>query len=317
MFDERRRFDRCVFCAADPAPAALTAEHVFGKWLASRFQERFGALPNWVVAEEDSHGKGGGPILSVAPRLACAHCNNGVLSADMEASQEPLWRAIVGEHHVMTVADQRSIARYWDRVGIIADVMTSDHQLSDAHRQGKDYTRSRQHRWSRPVLTSEERREWTLRKQLRSVSVAIGHHTGVLGVNPQAMNAPLIWVPLAGGEVRIVAKRFLVAIGHLVVCVRIGSDPRPLPSTMAVLPQEAAIGWQPPISVDYSAFYSMANPDQRHDAIVRCLADPALRAEIEAHTRATKRFFEIPSAAHSHVQRVFGVTLPTPTPSPD
>ena len=120
MFDERRRFDRCVFCAADPAPAALTAEHVFGKWLASRFQERFGALPNWVVAEEDSHGKGGGPILSVAPRLACAHCNNGVLSADMEASQEPLWRAIVGEHHVMTVADQRSIARYWDRVGIIA-----------------------------------------------------------------------------------------------------------------------------------------------------------------------------------------------------
>lgn len=303
MFDERRRFTTCVFCGSDPGTAGLTAEHVFGKWLASRFQERFGQLPNWLVAGERFDGKGGGPILSIAPRLACHACNHGPLSREAAAAIEPVWRAIVGESHDMTVAEQVTVQRYLERVGIIVDVMTSDHQLCEEQRKKKDYLRSANHLVSATILIAEQRAAWTAGASLNQIQVAIGHHAGVLGVNPQTLNAPLLEFEPAQRSLNMASQRFLTVIGHLAVCVQIGSDPRPLPHCMRLLSEQADLCWPPARAVTYADFYSMANRDPRNDLIVRCMSDPTLCSAIEAHTRATKQF-DVPPEAGRHLKRI-------------
>jgi hypothetical protein len=139
VFDAHRGFQGCIFCGSADT---LTKEHLLGKAFARRFNDAFGPLPNWFVQEDEVGTKGSSPIVSLSPPVACGACNNRGLSSDMNHSLEPMWRLVNGEAKTIRQADRRALTRYWERVGLIVDVMTSDFQINAAYRKTSEYARS-------------------------------------------------------------------------------------------------------------------------------------------------------------------------------
>jgi hypothetical protein len=293
MFDAHRRFLNCIFCGSTET---RTKEHVLGKAFARRFNEAFGPLPNWVVQEEESHAKGSSPIVSISPPVACMTCNNEVLSGDMNSSLEPLWRLVNGESHAIAWTERRLLTRYWERVGLIVDVMTSDFQIDAEYRATEEYARSERHRQAAPLFSQEQRTRWTRGEALPSTRIYFGDHRGVLGIDPQTLIAPTYGFDRRGRATTATGKRFLIAIGRLAVCVRLGVDARTsMTESMRELSDESADWcWPSSFEVTYGDFFGLAIQDAKVRHVTWCMANVQIRKLVEAHTRATRRF-ELPS----------------------
>jgi hypothetical protein len=294
MFDAHRRFLSCVFCGS---AETRTKEHVFGKAFARRFNETFGPLPNWVAQEEQLRAKGSSPIVSLSPPVACNTCNSEDLSGDMKSSLEPMWRLVKGESHAIGQPERRSLTRYWERIGLIVDVMTSDFQIDAEYRATDEYARSEEHRQAPPLFSQEERKRWTAGEKLRRARIYFGDHRGVLGINPQTLIAPTYTFDSRGRATTSDGKRFLIVLGRLAVCVRLGVDPRTsITGSMRELSDETVDGsWPNSREVTYGDFFGLAKQDTNVRHMTWCMANAQIRKRVEAHTRATRRF-ELPQS---------------------
>jgi hypothetical protein len=264
---------------------------MFGKTLAKRFRERFRTAQSWVVRTDTGAVNGNGPILSVAPQVACEPCNNGELSRDMAASLRPLWAAIQGETFVIPHADQKALSRYWERVGLIADVMTSNHHISDEYRSSKYYARSQAHRQSQPLFSDDQRRVWLRGNMLPNMHVYLGYHGGVLGLNPTTFIAPLMELDRQTTSLTVCGKRFLMVVGHLAVCVRMGTDLREVfPQGMRDLSVESGTVQWPKDEVTYEDFLSLPNQTPDIQFTSWCMHRREWRDKIERHSKKVGGF---------------------------
>src|SRR5712692_3823058 len=216
--DEHRPFKSCVFCG-NPKKAELTKEHIFGKKVARRFPVE----QHWKTARDTIFGpvvtKGGGPIVSATTKLACGDCNSGPLSDIMDDSLEPLMKLIEGKQHQITPKDRVAASRYWERVGLIVDVMTSNCQLDSPNPD----------RLAPPRYSDAQRKAWRDGGTLFDMHVHIGFHEGVLGLNPYT-NVVHGREMGAARQLRT-SQTFLMTIGKLSVHVWMQERPFPLPNS--------------------------------------------------------------------------------------
>jgi hypothetical protein len=304
MIDEHRTFRACIFCGR---PGKPSKEHMFGKTLARRFRERFSAAQPWLVRMGAASVQGNGPILSVAPQVACEPCNNGELSRDMASGLAPLWAAIEGQSFVISPADRQALSRYWERVGLIADVMTSDHDISDEFRSSKYYARSQVHRQSMPLFSEDQRGHWLRGDVLRDMRVYLGYHRGVLGLNPTTYIAPSTEVDRQGAAPKVSGKRFLIVVGHLAVCVRMGIDlGGAFPQGMRDLSKEVGnLQWPEEVEVSYDDFLSLPNQSSDIQFARWCTRHPNWLEQIELHSREVGTF-EAPPALLPELYKEWG-----------
>lgn len=258
--DEHRPFKSCIFCGST---AKRTKEHIFGKAVARRFPVKH----RWKASGKDLLGpllaQGGGPIISATAKLACGVCNNGPLKKDMDKSLEPLMRLIEGTPHQITAQDRASLSRYWERVGLIVDAMTSNYQITATYAAGEEYALSKEYRQLPPLYSEAEREEWIKGGALLDMHIYIGFHDGVLGLNPGTDIAHVsARVPIQGvitTEVQLpVEKRFLMTIGKLSVCIWMGKDHLHIPIPL----RPSFIGNSPPIP---TSFRNLAIANQTWD----------------------------------------------------
>jgi hypothetical protein len=284
MFDEHRKFRTCIFCGS---AGKRTREHIFGKSLASRFKVRHTWSTDGAMGKPI---KGGAPITSITAPVLCGTCNNKTLGNSMKASQEPIWDLSQGRRRTFAIEELQSILRYWQRIGFIVDVMTSDHQLSDTYKTTAEYERSEPHRRSPPLYSEAEREQWLHHGHAPSFRLYLGHHLGVLGVNPATLIAPVHRLErgVTPISLRVVGKRFVIALGQLVACLEMGMPSvRPIPQSMALLPNERTSDWTwpPAQSVTYREFFGLADPSDGTVMMAALFSNPVLCPLLEEHTR--------------------------------
>lgn len=121
---------RCVFCGSD---AALTREHVFGKWVAktgldlSPLEHHAGplnALPRHL---------GNQPPYRQEVRDVCGACNNGWMSRLESAAQPVLTPLILGDSGAIAVGDQPMIAMWAQKTALTAMLLSSKEQRDNGY----------------------------------------------------------------------------------------------------------------------------------------------------------------------------------------
>jgi len=271
--------------------ADLTGEHIFGKALARWFRERYGLDINWTVGN-DFLGplvkKGSGPIMNIQPPLACGNCNSGPLANEMEKSLEPLKRLIEGQSPGISPKDRDALSRYWERVGLIVDVMTSNYQITEEYKAGREYQLSKEHRQAPPLYSDAQRKVWLQGGKVSDMKIYIGFHHGVLGLNPYIGFAPRLAEPATQGPTAI-EKRFLLVIGKLAVCVWMGEpslDVAPSWCDLASADQD----WPRTVAVSYQTFFGLFNRTADVEVLIRLTADPELCRRIEECSKQARSF---------------------------
>ncbi len=307
-FDEHRPFKSCIFCGST---ARRTKEHIFGKAVARRYPVKY----RWKSAGNTHFGpvlaQGGGPIISVTAKAACRDCNTGFLKRELDEALEPLMSLIEGKSHQIAAQERAALFRYWERVGLIVDVLTSNYQITATYASGDEYKVSKEGRQAPPIYSDRQRKEWKAPGgKLLDMHIYIGFHDGFLGLNPFTNPASerVMWAESQGGitvEKRLtLEKRFLMTIGKLSVCVWMGKNhfhvpillrppvgyAPPIPTSFRDLAAVANQNWDwpgavPPVSyVDFFGLYGQT-PDVK--LAIQRLRDPKFRQEFEDFIRRT------------------------------
>jgi hypothetical protein len=210
----------------------------------------------------------------------------------MQEVEEPLFSLIEGEKCELLPAQLGILKRYFERVGLLIDVSTSNRDINDTYKIRPDYLRSNVCRQAPPVFSDDARNRWLNGEELTLISVFIGHHAGILGLNPNIEIAHGVDADLRGWKVP--AKRVLMCIGKLTFCItlrwplqqhdrslhRLGSDPVPL-------------SWPMDIDVSYDQFFALLCQEPRIVGLRAIFRNPQMRAEIEEYSRL-KGEFDIP-----------------------
>jgi hypothetical protein len=280
LFDERRKFVRCILCGNTD----LTREHIFGHALAQHIAVKH----HWYAAASSADPatvklkKGSSPITNIAPLLLCEQCNTRHLSRTMDQSLPTLKSMCVGEPTELDDTSREVLRRYFERIGLIVDVCTSDEQLAELPSTVAAKYLQRWDRAAPPVIDYERRNAWLKGGVMPEITVYVGHHTGVLGLNPECNVAHF---GFRDHQQRIVgyAKRFNCVIHQLAVCVDIGMPFRDLPLSLRDLPSLTVFPTTP--AVTYDDYYS-ARPQDRLTADLRSrFNSPSQLAQIEALSR--------------------------------
>lgn len=326
MHDEHRRYLRCIFCERTD----LTSEHIFGKALARRIPLK----SNWSAhhtgpsgyAHPPVYGKGGSPILSITASLLCNICNTTTLSKEVNASIETLFRMTKGHRLQLDANTVRSLRRYFERIGLIVDVITSNHDIDDAAKEKSEYRRSAYFRQLPAIITDPERFAWIRKGHLAGVTVYIGHHRGVMGLNPYVNIAHGKVVNQATGQL-LAWKWIVLVIGELAAFIRIGHVDHEPPASWLKLPSNNMVAekfsaWPSRDDVSYDDILVLASQDW--DVVQKRFyfnLKPARRI-IEEHSRAVGEM-SYPPNFHDEVMSLIkeeaaarGVSLPeAPLPS--
>ncbi len=282
MFDEHRKFESCIFCGSTNN---LTKEHILGAGLARRFP----VLHRWRAGRSllaPPKRQGTGPITSVAPPVACAECNNERLAPTMNASLESLTRLIRGEPHSITSLDRTMLSRYWQRVGLIIDVMTSNYQITEKYKttNAAEYQRSEEYRQAPPRYSEALRRAWLAGGSVPDMRVCIGYHSGVLGLDPYTniVHGQDQWGP---------TKRFLITIGKLSACISMGTFDRPVPESLRDLAiDNQDWDWPGKVPVSYKDFWGLFQQTPEFKALIQLMRDSERRQKIEEFSKQMGSF---------------------------
>jgi hypothetical protein len=280
LFDEHRKFVRCILCGN----TNLTREHIFGHALADYLAVKH----HWYAAVSSADPatvelkKGSSPITNIAPPLLCEQCNTRRLTRTMDLSLPTLKSMCAGELTELDDTSREVLRRYIERIGLIVDVCTSNEQLAELPSTVAAKYLKRWDRAAPPVIDFERRSAWLKGGAVPEITVYIGHHTGVLGLNPECNVAHFRF---RDQQQRIVgyAKRFSCVIHKLAVCVDIGMPFRDLPASLYDLPSLKA--FPTTTAVTYDDYYS-ARPQDRLTTDLRSrFNSPSQLAQIEALSR--------------------------------
>ena len=178
MIENHRRFVACVMCGSTNP---LTAEHLFGKALARRIGERrpWSANVNGTLETV----QGGNPLLFTTYKCLCSECNTNRFSTMMSDATPLLFGLARGHTSELSATDQSVLLRYFERLALLIDVVTSNQDITDEVRATPEFQRNAAFRRQAPAYSAKERRAWLLqRSNSPKPSVFIGRHMGILGL---------------------------------------------------------------------------------------------------------------------------------------
>jgi hypothetical protein len=122
----RRTAASCIFCGASPP---LTAEHVWSKWLAAEVPDlgHFGTEVTGVVGIPTTWRRRRRKASSVRPKIVCATCNNGWMSALQEGAKPYIAPLIRGESCSLASDQQELVASWLTMTAMTAPWANPDH----------------------------------------------------------------------------------------------------------------------------------------------------------------------------------------------
>ena len=265
----------------------LTKEHVFGKAFAAYLNVKV----HWSTTStpiETTTGsepvKGSSPITNIAPPVLCGTCNKERLSGLMSSSLPYLKAITSGQSLTFTPEIILALRRYFERMALIVDVMTSNEQLTDKQKQSKEHIRSARFRDKPSVITFDERKAWLNGARLPQLKVLLGHHLGVMGLNPE-FNPTIGQVLVAvvnGIPISRTVKRISIMIRALTVVLDIDCPMDRVPSIFEI---EQISAWPTMPKVTYDQYLTLRHQDQRTRWLRQLLADKRGLAMFEAKVR--------------------------------
>jgi hypothetical protein len=283
MYEEHRKYTCCIFCETE----GLTREHIFGKSLAAKLaiQVPWRAVSHSTNAEHDGLPlKGSSPITHIAPRLLCDTCNTKRLSELMNTSLPILLALIRGECGGLSATDASVVLRYFERIALIVDVVTSDHEMSEKHLASTEFIRTDTNRVTGPVISQEARSNWLHGASPPDVSVFIGNHEGVMGLNPDMCITHLRFRDSPRGEILGNVKRVSIVIGKLAVCIDLKMPSDGIPGSFVAL-RSVDFAWPPPNEASYEDYLSLRYQDAEVRQFLAALSQSEKRVEIERVSR--------------------------------
>jgi hypothetical protein len=283
MFEAHRKYKHCILCEM----YGVTREHLFGKSLASKL----GIKVPWAAVSKSTkpehHNlllKGSSPITNLAPPLLCAKCNNERLTELMKTSLPPLLLLIHGGCACISMTDGAVLLRYFERVAMIVDVATSNHQVTARHRVSSEFYRTDTNRVAAPVISQEGRTKWLRGACLPEVKVFVGNHEGVLGLNPDMCITHRRIREQEGGPVLWYAKRISIVIGKLAICIDVNIGATAVPPSFLPL-GSTKITWPPDAQADYQDYLSLRDQDAEIRHLRTILHHTETREEMERLSR--------------------------------
>jgi hypothetical protein len=290
MFESHRKFKTCVLCGRYD----LTKEHIFGAKFAAYLNVAHNwtaiATPDGLAALFDKYEvKGSSPITNIAPQLLCGKCNKERLSGLMNDSLPYLKDLSSGKSISIPPEGIRTIKRYFERIALIVDVCTSNEQLKSSYKETREHKLAAKYRKELPTIKMAEREAWLAGELLAHTAIFLGHHIGVLGLNPE-VNISHYRVGQAGIDVHP-AKRVSMVIKELAVQIDIGMGQEELPTSFTSI--DKITSWPTTPKVTYDDYYSLRVQDQNTHLRRLVLQNPRLVAQIEKVSRE-KGTFTIP-----------------------
>jgi hypothetical protein len=286
MFESHRKFKTCILCGRHD----LTKEHIFGKSFAAYLNVTHNwkakATP-WPFPVSDQEVKGSSPITNIAPKLLCAKCNIERLSGLMNDSLPYLKDLSAGNPIALLPGAAELTKRYFERILLIVDVCTSNEQLTSKHKRSREHQLTAGLRQRPAIMDFVQRREWLMGGPLTGISVYIGHHTGVLGLNP---DVNITYGTVANGGVMRPTKRIQMVIKELAVCLDIGRPDSPPSSFVSI---DSITKWPIDPKVSYDDYFSLRHQDQNAQMLRYALLNAQFVSELEHLSRA-KGSFTIP-----------------------
>jgi hypothetical protein len=275
VFDPYRQYATCIFCGQQD----LTREHVFGK----AFAEFLDVKGNWNALQyllDDPASarpkKGSSPITSIAPKLLCNKCNSERLGQVMDQSLPLLKNLCDGASLQLSEPDKATLRRYFERFAAIVDVCTSSEQISNmSEGKAKSFQAQAQH-YLPSLISFNARHAWLTGQRFEDVAIRLGHHHGVLGINPEfCVVHP---VELDGSW-----KRIAFVVKQLAVCIDIKEPYLETPSSYIDLFLAKLFPADP--AVTYDAYLALLNqtPKTQHQRLI--MRFPALVDDWENRVR--------------------------------
>lgn len=283
MFEEHRRYNSCVFCGG----TQLTKEHVFGKALARIHPVN----RNWQVFYLDSTSgrvqkkKGSSPILSVTMKALCSRCNTGRLSREVDNALPHLEKLIGGEATILDVDSTQAVRRYWEKVGLLADISSSNYQISESDKEKPGFKQNFAHRLFDPLIGDSERKGWASGMDTPRIRIFVGRHFGVLGINPEVNTAYYPPPPYL-----VSMKRVSFVIGKLAVLVEVGDRVSvAIPRSFVELREQQATTLNEN-GASYDDCFSVRGQDIQTVAIRAILRYPDVVKDHEEHAKVVNGF---------------------------
>lgn len=294
MFESHRKFRTCVLCGrSDP-----TKEHIFGKAFAAYLNvvHNWTALPtpNLPIPVFGQTVKGSSPITNVAPKLLCAKCNNQRLSGMMNDSLPYLKDLSSGNPIAFQTEGIRSVKRYFERIALIMDVCTSNEQLTRKHQESREYQLAAGRRKEPAIITFVQRQAWLAGGPLVDTSIYMGHHVGILGLNPDVnIASSKVFRDGINGRALYPVKRISMVVKELAICVEIGTGQPDLPCSLTSI--DNLTNWPMHQKVTYDDYFSLRGQDQPTQMLRLLVKNPQFVSALERLSRE-KGTFTLPDA---------------------
>jgi len=285
MYDEHRKYETCAFCDSRD----LSPEHLFGRAIAKAFPVKH----HWQAPRFDRRGipvgvkKGSSPMLHVAPRILC-YDHNHSLHKHMEDAKNALIPMIERHRKTFEARELQAVRRYWERVALLIDIITSNRDVSREYMATEEYRNSEAFRQRPPVYSDQTRRPWINGDRLAGLHVFVGTHEGVLGLNPGPNIAPLLSGVIPQQRH---GKRVTMCIGSLTALVLVGLDDIPVPDAFIELTDNVtSLRWPRSPDVSYDDYFLMHSQTVEVVHMRRLLATRHTRRRIEQHSRRQGTF---------------------------
>lgn len=266
-FDPNRKFVNCVLCDGLP----MSREHLFGESLARLLRVPINAVgtgrgPDGLPKRVNT----GAPMLSAVSVCLCQDCNTSRFSAMMSRAQPVLVQLAEGQKRLITPAEVDDLLMYFERLGFLVDVLSSNYRLTDEYRATPHFApHARWHEFP-PVYSLLQRKAWLAGEPgAERPRVYVGRHAGVLGLNPetnvnrQPMFRPAAEDGTAAGWVGG-GRQFHIVIGQLAVHIRMGEeveDRVPSEAFVQLVAKEDPISWPAARNVDYDDVFRLFDQD--------------------------------------------------------
>lgn len=248
----------CVFCPTPLTKKNKTSEHIFGK----KMQDIHPVKANLQARDQEGRlKKGSSPIINIQSKSVCRRCNSGWMSSEIDGAYPELEKLIKGEKEKIGVESVLLLRRYFVRLAILVDIESSNHDLSeDMLTDGyvQEFGGSNRHP---PILNQEERTGYKNSCDIHRVFIYIGHHQGILGLNPFMNNSPNKQLDMTSPT----QKTFTIVIGELAVVLNIGGPFTKYNilggNSPFIALENKAISWPPNLKADYTDVYSTIKYD--------------------------------------------------------
>jgi hypothetical protein len=289
MFEEDRKYYSCITCGVESPPGELTREHLFGKTFVERIRANHKTSP-WLARTNTNVIKGSSSIFDLAPRLLCKKCNGEILGKTMEKAL-PSVLSLYGGGPVTAQSDCAFfISRYFERMGVMHDVMTSNFDLNRPQRTRQSIVEANsQFRRHPPLLSEEDRFRWLGGDDI-GIEVYLGRHHGVLGLDPYVNvyrainlnNMPMRDIGKNEG------KRFTYVIGKMVIVVQVKLEESFIPDGLCKI-SRGRVEVLGGVNFGYKDIFGLQAIDLMLAKANYWFADPVLREIIESDSRAAGR----------------------------